>query len=436
MVDHDEIAAARRALGRHLAHLRKDAGHTQHGLARLVRYGRSSVANTETGRQHPERSFWSRCDAVLRTGGVLTAEYDRIADVDHQHRHRPAPPPAGPSTATDAGALWWEHEERITARRSALTVPADNDARLAHLEHEVRQAISDNERLPPATLVSRLRPLRVSVDQLMAARQHPPQRARLYTAAAHLSGLLATLALDLRAFPVARAYAAEAFDLAHAAGQPDTQAWARATQSLVAYYTGMHRDALAFAEDGLRHAGAGPHRLRLTINGQARALAHLGDRRGVHQAVDRAFALLLEHPADGQVSTSLTLGPYCPTRAAANAATAHLVLGDATGVIEDLTAAVAAFDAAQLRGPQALSRLDLATAHARAGDLDHAAGLALEALSLTAEHCFESVYQRTRQFLAAAHTFGRHPRLQDVADLFTELTHPGSPPPPGLRSPT
>ncbi|MFV2104599.1 helix-turn-helix domain-containing protein [Micromonospora sp. LOL_024] len=436
MVDHDEIAAARHALGRHLAHLRKDAGHTQHALARLVQYGRSSVANTETGRQHPERSFWSRCDAVLRTGGVLTAEYDRIADLDHQHRHRPAPPPADPGPATDAAAVWWEHKERITARRSALTVTADDDARLAHLEHEVRQAIGDNERLPPATLVARLRPLRVSVNQLMSARQHPPQRARLYTAAAHLSGLLAALALDLRAFPVAHAYAAEAFDLAHAAGQPDTQAWARATQSLVAYYTGKHRDALAYAEDGLRHAGAGPHLIRLTINGQARALAHLGDRRGVRQAVDRTFALLPEQPADGQVSTSLTLGPYCPTRAAANAATAYLVLGDTTGVVDQLTAAVAAFDAAQLRGPQALSRLDLATAHARAGDLDHAAGLALEALSLTAEYRFESVYQRTRQFLAAAHPFGRHSRLQDVADLFTELTRPGSPPPPGLRSPT
>ncbi|GAB3849100.1 hypothetical protein GCM10029963_32980 [Micromonospora andamanensis] len=68
MVDPDEINAARRALGRRLAHMRKDAGHTQHGLARLVQYGRSSIANTETGRQHPERPFWARCDQVLRTG--------------------------------------------------------------------------------------------------------------------------------------------------------------------------------------------------------------------------------------------------------------------------------------------------------------------------------------------------------------------------------
>ncbi|WP_405097949.1 helix-turn-helix domain-containing protein [Micromonospora sp. NBC_01412] len=436
MADHDDITAARRALGRHLAHLRKDAGHTQHSLARLVQYGRSSVANTETGRQHPERPFWTRCDHVLRTGGVLTAEYDRIADLNHHRRHLPAAPPRSTSLTSDSAAVWWEHEDTITARRSALSTATDDDARLAHLEHEVRQAIADNERCPPATLVARLRPLRVSVDQLMGARQHPPQRARLYTAAAHLSGLLAALALDLRAFRVAHAYAAESFDLAHAAQQPDTQAWARATQSLIAFYTGNHRDALAYAEDGLRHAGTGPHRIRLTVNGQARALAHLGDRRGVDRAVGRAFDLLTEYPPDGQVSTSLTLGPYCPTRAAANAATAYLALGHTTDVTGHLTTAIAAFDTAQLRGPQALSRLDLATAHLHADDPDQAAELALQALTLTAEHRFESVHQRTHQFLAAAHPLRHHPRIQDVADLLADRTHPHTPPLAGLRSPT
>ncbi|MFI6163113.1 helix-turn-helix domain-containing protein [Micromonospora haikouensis] len=430
MVDHGEITAARCALGRYLAHLRKDAGHTQHSLARLVQYGRSSIANTETGRQHPERPFWTRCDQVLRTGGVLTAEYDRIADLRHRHR-RPADSPG-----STGAAVWWEPEETITARRSALTTDTDDDARLAHLEDGVRQAIADNERCPPATLVARLRPLRVCVDQLMAARQHPPQRARLYTAAAHLSGLLAALALDLRAFGVAHAYAAEAFDLAHTAEQPDTLAWARATQSLIAFYAGNHRDALAYAEDGLRHAGTGPHRIRLTVNGQARALAHLGDRHGVDRAVGQAFDLLAEHPSDGQVSTSLTLGPYCPTRTAANAATAYLTLGHTTDVTGHLTTAIAAFDTAQLRGPQALSRLDLATAHLHADDPDQAAELAVQALALTAAHRFESVHQRTHQFLTAAHPLRHHRRIRDVADLLADRTHPSTAPPAGLRSPT
>ncbi|WP_243715155.1 hypothetical protein [Micromonospora sp. KC207] len=101
-----------------------------------------------------------------------------------------------------------------------------------------------------------------------------------------------------------------------------------------------------------------------------------------------------------------------------------------------LTTAIAAFDTAQLRGPQALSRLDLATAHLHVGDPEQAAELAMQALALTAEHRFESVHQRTHQFLAAAHPLHHHPRLQDVADLVAERAHPGATPPAGLRSPT
>lgn len=260
----DDTTAARRALGRRLAHLRRAAGHTQHGLARLVRYGRSSVANTEIGRQHPERPFWTRCDEALRTGGVLTAEFDRIASLNH---HRLGPPRGGAGPTSDNPPTWWEDEDHITARRLALTSPAANDARVAQLEHEIQAVIDDNGRCPPATLVARLRPLRDCVDQLMDARQHPSERARLYTAAAHLSGLLAALALDLGALALAHAYAAEAFAIADTARQPATRAWARVAQSLVAFHNGDHRDALAYATDGLGTAGSGPHRLRRTGGG-------------------------------------------------------------------------------------------------------------------------------------------------------------------------
>ncbi|MEU2611819.1 helix-turn-helix transcriptional regulator [Micromonospora sp. NPDC007271] len=66
MADSHEIKAARRDLGRRLAQLRKAAGHTQHSFARLVQYGRSSVANTETGHQYLDRAFWTRSDTILQ----------------------------------------------------------------------------------------------------------------------------------------------------------------------------------------------------------------------------------------------------------------------------------------------------------------------------------------------------------------------------------
>ncbi|MGK5738111.1 helix-turn-helix domain-containing protein [Micromonospora sp. URMC 103] len=450
MDDSDEIKAARRHLGRRLAQLRKAAGHTQHSFARLVQYGRSSVANTETGHQYPDRGFWTRCDAILQTGGVLAEEYDRITERARQQRRRSAiqsigagPWPVPPThtcpdaRSNDDGSVLWECEDRIDARRLTLKSCNDNDARLAYLEDEVGRAIADNERLTPAALVARMRPLRVYVDQLMGGRQHPPQRVRLYNVAAYMSGLLGALALDLGAFRVAYAYAAEAFDLADAAHQPDVQAWARATQSLIAFYAGDYHDALAYAQDGLCRAGTGPHRIRLTINGKARALARLGDRYGVDQAVDDAFTALSDCPSSSQVSASLALGAYCQARTAANAATAYLALGCGKDVTAHLTTAIDAFDVAGLRGPQALSRLDLATAYLRGDpDPEQAGALALEALTLTADQRYESVNQRTRQFLATARPFAQQPQLRQVAELLHDRTQIGARTPPALPSPS
>ncbi|MEV6704989.1 helix-turn-helix transcriptional regulator [Micromonospora wenchangensis] len=448
MVVSDEIRAAQRVLGHQLAQMRKAAGHTQHDFARLVRYGRSSVANTETGHQRPDRTFWTRCDEVLQTGGVLATEYDKITTLIRQ-RHRSSaiqgmrstslPRPdvnAGASSdVVAASAVLWEGEDSIEARRLALRSSTD-DVRLAYLEEEVRHAIADNERLTPVFLLARIKPLRVYVDQLMAGSQHPPQRARLYTAAAYLSGLLGALTLDLGAFKVAQAYAAEAFDLADSAQQADVQAWARATQSLIAYYVGDYHDALAYAQDGLRRAGTSPHRIRLTINGQARALARLGDQRGVDQAVDQAFTMLSDYPSSPPVSESLTLGPYCHARTAANAATAYLALGRTASVTNHLTTAITAFDAAGLAGPQALSRLDLATAHLQRPnpDPDQAAGVAVEALTLTAEQRFESVHQRARQFLTASQEYAHRPQLRHVAELLADRTQIGAATPSDLPS--
>ncbi|MER5457045.1 helix-turn-helix transcriptional regulator [Micromonospora sp. NPDC002389] len=442
MADRNETSTARRNLGRRLAQLRKAADHTQHSFARLVQYGRSSVASTETGHQYPDRAFWVRCDDALETGGMLTAEYDRIGEQDRRQRRLSAIGLTARSeseiTDVDTGSTVWEDVGSIDARRLTLRGADDDEARLAYLEREIRQAIADNEKLTPAALLIRMRPLRGYVDQLMSDRQHPPLRLRLYVAAAHLSGLLGVLALDLGVFRVAHAYAAEAFDLADAAEQPDARAWARATQSLIAFYTGDYHDALAYAQDGLRLAGPSPHRIRLLVNGEARACARLGNQHGVDSAVDRAFGLLSTYPSDGQVSASLALGPYCRARTAANAATAYLAIGSGTDVTTHLTTAITAFDAAELRGPQALSRLDLATAYLHRDDPEpeQAGALVLEAFDLTADQRYESVHQRARQFLAAARPFARQRELRHVAELLSARTQPGALALPGLPSPS
>ncbi|MER7472737.1 helix-turn-helix transcriptional regulator [Micromonospora sp. NPDC000018] len=81
-----DIREARRRLGQQLAAFRKAAGHTQHSLAPLTLYGRSTIANAETGHQRPDRIFWQRCDEVLRTDGILTAGYNRIVALEREYR--------------------------------------------------------------------------------------------------------------------------------------------------------------------------------------------------------------------------------------------------------------------------------------------------------------------------------------------------------------
>lgn len=78
MSDSGTIAAMRRELGRHLAALRHEAGLTQHALAALAGFSRSTVSLAEIGHQSQAREFWQACDRALDTSGVLTAGADQI----------------------------------------------------------------------------------------------------------------------------------------------------------------------------------------------------------------------------------------------------------------------------------------------------------------------------------------------------------------------
>src|SRR5262245_43222217 len=88
MIDQTAILQARRTLGRQLADHRQAAGLRQEELATLVHYGRSSVANIETGRQKGSRPFWQRCDEILNTDGALLAAHEATEASIQQQRER------------------------------------------------------------------------------------------------------------------------------------------------------------------------------------------------------------------------------------------------------------------------------------------------------------------------------------------------------------
>jgi hypothetical protein len=78
VADRLDVAELRTALGKQLALSRRAAGLSQHQLAPLVHYGRSTIANVEVGRQNVPRSFWERCDEELQANGTLLAGYEQL----------------------------------------------------------------------------------------------------------------------------------------------------------------------------------------------------------------------------------------------------------------------------------------------------------------------------------------------------------------------
>jgi tetratricopeptide (TPR) repeat protein len=316
-------------------------------------------------------------------------------------------------------------------RAIAATTVVDQHT-FTELHAVVADAIDDYERLGPAviapTLVEQRRYLHLALIE-----GHPPRIAlRLFTLAAQMSGVLASVAVDLRSERMARSYASEAFQLADMVDDPDLSAWIRATQSLIEYYAGRYDIALGFARDGLRIAPSGPQTIRLTVNGEARALARLGDRKAADAAVDRAIQLHEDLPdppepcvpGSQDVSSSLTLGPYCSARIHGNAATTYLLLRDPGRVLSHGEQALRAFDRGHLQGPRALTRLDMATAWLHADHLDpaRAARLAEDALAIDAAAGFASVTHRAREFLAVAAPYGDIPKISRVRQTVRDFT--------------
>lgn len=74
----DHTDAAHKQLGQDLARRRRASGLSQKSLAPLTGYGRSTVANVETGHQRVPRSFWQACDNALNAGGQLLAAFDSL----------------------------------------------------------------------------------------------------------------------------------------------------------------------------------------------------------------------------------------------------------------------------------------------------------------------------------------------------------------------
>jgi hypothetical protein len=180
MPDQDDGPDPWRLLGEELAERRRSAGYTQRRFAAReeIHYGRSTIANVETGRQRVSRDFWHACDIVLKTGGVLVSKNERIsAELTSQRLHEidaiASSRTGGPSPGASPRAMVGPGQRTVrrhlrrpegtapSAALSGITSPAGRLHAAAELASDgadrVRQAMADPARYADARFVDAFR---------------------------------------------------------------------------------------------------------------------------------------------------------------------------------------------------------------------------------------------------------------------------------------
>ncbi|XTZ14650.1 helix-turn-helix domain-containing protein [Micromonospora echinospora] len=145
-----QVAEARRDLGRQLAAWRVATGLTQKQLAKTICYSRSTLANAEIGRDISIRRFWQDADRAVDARGALLAAFDQVAALlrdfhtqqararDEERQRRAGRPATLATHAAEGGCScgtvvvgrWTGRETR--ALREALRMTVHDFAR--HLE--------------------------------------------------------------------------------------------------------------------------------------------------------------------------------------------------------------------------------------------------------------------------------------------------------------
>jgi hypothetical protein len=295
---------------------------------------------------------------------------------------------------------------------------------IAQLEDNTRRVVTQYETQNHSALVPVLLKQQALIGDILDECRHPSQQQDLYRVAGATSGVLGYVAVGRGDFSLARAYCLEAFQLGDFARDSNLQAWARGLQSFCEYYAGKYEDALGFAEDGLAYAHSGPQSVRLTINGVARAMGKLGDSEGVHRSVQEAYELMSHNDVPAGVPSSISFECYSAAQTASNAATAYVSLGAPEKVGHYVNLALPDISKSDSPWSRSLVMIDLAVSKVRSRepDLDHAADLVHDALTISTGRPIISVQQRTSDFVAEVISrWGKVPQVRAIQDTASTL---------------
>ncbi|MEW2385575.1 helix-turn-helix transcriptional regulator [Micromonospora sp. NPDC047707] len=370
-----DVAKAWIALGQMLARSRKAAGYTQETLAPRLNYGRSTIANVETGRQRVGRDFWTRSDELLETGGRLAREYDRIrlASTRHAPSSMPATQPlqvaAAPSSSMTVETL------ARTAGTDYLMGEWNSFSTLTSMLAQQRQAVS------PDALLGLIEAHRDCLSTLYRKAGRAPIRADIGAMLAEASIVASRLWSAQGNRALALAHCAYARQLGDRLGNRRISATARIFES------NLHSEAATLIEAdgdimiGLRLLDEAAHasedlnpaaRARLAAE-QAQAYAALRLPREATAALKRA------EEAVNDLSPTDCVGLYSDwsnARLHVYAGTCHLLLGQPDQAVTVLESAVQMLehDHANINVVLAAA-VDLASAYAETGELEQSCTL-------------------------------------------------------------
>ncbi|WDT60277.1 hypothetical protein [Streptomyces sp. G7(2002)] len=286
------------------------------------------------------------------------------------------------------------------------------------LQRSVEDIVARYEARGPHRMAPEAEDLRRYVQELLEGRQPPRQQEALFRLAAQASGLLGYMAVNAGRDSLAEAYCAEAEKLASAVGDQELLMWIAGTRSLNAYYSGDFVTAVGWADAGVDLAPAHPQAIRLLANGRARALGKMGDRAGAERALAVAEELTVRHGLPGGLTSCISFAPYGAARTLANAATAHLALGNTRRVLECADQIDDLVEQSDSAWSRALVGLDVATAllNGTSPEVEHAMSIGQQVLSAGSGPPIRSVVQRVGELNALAARWRGQPKVREFVE--------------------
>ncbi|SCL25832.1 Helix-turn-helix domain-containing protein [Micromonospora nigra] len=398
-----DVAKAWIALGQMLARSRKAAGYTQETYAPRVNYGRSTIANVETGRQRVGRDFWTRSDELLGTGGRLSREYDRIRLTSTRHLPNSVAATQAFQVAADPSSSTAVEMLARTSGSDYLMGEWNSFSKLTSMLAQQRQAVS------PDALLGLVEAHRDCLSTLYHKAGRAPIRADIGAMLAEASIVASRLWSAQGNRALALAHCAYARQLGDRLGSRRISATARIFES------NLHSEAATLIEaDGDIMMG-----LRL-LDEAARASTDLSPAARARVAAEQAqayaalrlpreatAALRRAEEAVNDLSPIDCVGLYSDWNSArlhVYAGTCHLLLGQPHQAVTVLESAVQMLEHDHANVNVALAAaVDLASAYAEAGELEQSCtllGNTYDQLKAGGNHRGIARAQRARQRLA------------------------------------